>query len=294
MSAVGRKVKNQATDSETEVSPEVKAWSGKTESENIDSRPTQKNHQTEDVSEEGGRTEACGFIVGDDASGEEETEERNNHLEESFEKEGNVNRTTSSSDSDSKKLEIVEFTAKEGQGNQHGQAGKSVDQLTPEKIEGNDMEERNDISEISTTKEEATHQLKQENGKIKSKGDEGLQISFHGATASIRVSHSSVELGRTTSSGTESNGKGSPERRRLARFLNRSTGNRAPKLNIFATAQARGRTLLPELRSKLSSFSQQVRSRSPKLNPKRPSLHSESNNQQKQLRRKCRTKIIEL
>ena len=65
-------------------------------------------------------------------------------------------------------------------------------------------------------------------------------------------------------------------------------------LILFATAQARGRTLIPELRSKLSSFSQQVRSRPPKLVPKRPSLHSESNHEQKQLKRKCRTKIIEL
>ena len=274
--------------------PEVKARSDETKSENVESRPTQENLQTEDVLEEGGHAEACEFIVGDDASGEEETKERKNELEGSFEKERDVNRTTSSSDSDSKKVEIGELTVEKGQGNQHGQAGKTVDQLAQEKMEGNVTEERDDSSVMSTTKDEATDQLKQENRKIKSKEDDGLKISFHGATASIRVSHSSVELGRTASSSTESNGEGSPERRRLARFLNRSTGNRAPKLNIFATAQARGRTLLPELRSKLSSFSQQVRSRSPKLNPKRPSLHSESNNQQKQLRRKCRTKIIEL
>lgn len=299
-------------------SPEDKARSGETKSENVESHPTQENLQTEDFLEEGGKSEACGFVVGDDASGEEQAEEGNSEREECVEKEGNVNRTTSSSDSDSNKLgpeseanlwvnekenesvdlKIGELIVNEGHGSQIGQGGETVGQITQEKIEGKVTEERNDGSKIRITEEEATSQLKQENGEFKTKECEAntqdLQINFHLASASMRVSHSSVELGRMASTGIESNGEVSPERRRLARFLNRSTGNRAPKLNIFATAQARGRTLLPELRSKLSSFSQQVRSRSPRLNQKRPSLHSESNNQQKQLRRKCRTKIIEL
>ena len=187
-----------------------------------------------------------------------------------------------------------------GEGSQNGQGEITDDQLTQEKAEVTEDDD-NASSEHITTLEEPKSQLKQENGEIKSKeldseaNTNEPQISFHGATASLRVSHSSVELGRMASSGTERNGEGSPERRRIgSRFLNRSTGNGSPKLNIFATAQARGRTLLPELRSKLSSFSQQVRSRSPRLSPKRPSFHSESNTQQKQLRRKCRSKIIEL
>ncbi|KAJ7385551.1 Phosphatidylinositide phosphatase SAC2 [Desmophyllum pertusum] len=188
----------------------------------------------------------------------------------------------------------------EGEGSQNGQGEITDDQLTQEKAEVSEDDD-NASSEHITTPEEPKSQLKQENGEIKSKeldseaNTNEPQISFHGATASLRVSHSSVELGRMASSGIERNGEGSPERRRIgSRFLNRSTGNGSPKLNIFATAQARGRTLLPELRSKLSSFSQQVRSRSPRLSPKRPSFHSESNTQQKQLRRKCRSKIIEL
>ncbi|KAL9982827.1 hypothetical protein ACROYT_G004936 [Oculina patagonica] len=312
-SAAGREVKNQAAEREILVLPEGKARSDETKSENVESRLTQENLHTEDVFEEGGKSKACGFVVGDDASGEEQAEEGNSDREGSVEKEGNVNRTMTSSDSDSNKLGLDseanlwvneneseemktgKLIVNEGQESQIGQGGKTVGQITQEKIERKFTEEHNDSSKISTADDKATSQLKQENGEVKTKEYEAStqdsQKSFHGATASMRVCHSSVELGRMSS---ESNGEASPERRRLARFLNRSTGSRAPKLNIFATAQARGRTLLPELRSKLSSFSQQVRSRSPRLSQKRPSLHSESNNQQKQLRRKCRTKIIEL
>lgn len=115
----------------------------------------------------------------------------------------------------------------------------------------------------------------------------GPQISFHGTSASMRVSHSSVELGSLAASslGAKNRDK-SPERRR---FTSRFSGNRG--LKIFATAQARGRTLIPELRNKLTSFSQQVRSRSPRMGPR---LQNSSNSEQKILRRSCRTKIIEL
>lgn len=317
-SADRREFQNKTAGSETEVSPGGQSKSDETASENVESRPTPEDLQKEGVFQEGGNAEACAFVVGDDASSEEQAEEGISGGEGHAEKEGNAIKTTPSSEADSIKrglesdanhrvhdnenesndMEIGEVIVSEGKASQNGQGGKNVGQLTQEKIEGNVTEGRNGSTEISTIEDEATSQLKQENGEVKSKDGEAnsqdVQVSFHGATASMRISHSSVELGRMASSGTESNGEGSPERRRLARFLNRSTGNRTPKLNIFATAQARGRTLLPELRSKLSSFSQQVRSRSPRLNPKRPSLHNESNNQQKQLRRKCRTKIIEL
>ena len=157
------------------------------------------------------------------------------------------------------------------------------------------MEEHGDNSELTDAEHDAQTLPQQGNGEIKSKNDasfegsiEDHQISFHGTTASMRVSHSSVELGTMASSASVNNGD-SPERKRFgARF----PGNRG--LKIFATAQARGRTLIPELRSKLSSFSQQVRSRSPRLSPRRPSTHDEPKSELKQLRRKCRSKIIEL
>lgn len=297
--------------------PKDNAGSDEAENENVESCAIREALQTEDLPEEGKSPQACAFVVGDDTGPEVEDEESNNEREASVEG-GNVSRKAFSADSDSNKEEaesqgnqwvhekdtesdevrIGELIDDEGQESRSGEGEITGDQLTQENSEV--AEEHNDSSELSTTEDKATSQFKQENGEIKMKDLEGEantqdpQISFHGAVASMRISHSSVELGRMASSGTVSNGERSPERRRISRFLNRSTGNRTPKLNIFATAQARGRTLLPELRSKLSSFSQQVRSRSPRQNSKRPTLHSESNSQQKQRRRTCRTKIIEL
>ena len=295
--------------------PEDKARSDKAENENDELRAIGQALQTEDLPEEGESPQACAFVVGDDTGAEEEEQERNS---DGSVEGGNISRKAFSADSDSNKEEaesqgnqwvhekdtesdevrIDELIDNEGQGSRSGEGEITGNQLTQEK--GEVTEEHNDSSGLSTNEDKATSQFKQENGEINLKDQEGEantqdpQISFHGAVASMRISHSSVELGRMASSGTISNGERSPERRRISRFLNRSTGNRTPKLNIFATAQARGRTLLPELRSKLSSFSQQVRSRSPRLNSKRPSLHGESNIQQKQRRRTCRTKIIEL
>ena len=125
--------------------------------------------------------------------------------------------------------------------------------------------------------------------------EDDLEIKFHGTVASLRVSQSSGELSTMASSRVEDTSEVSPEKRRFgARFLNRAPGNRVPRMNIFASAHARGRTLIPDLRSKLSSISQQVRSRSPRLNAERPGLHSELNNEQKQRKGKCQTRFIEL
>lgn len=167
---------------------------------------------------------------------------------------------------------------------------------------GEDFVEHVNSSKKSVIGREDVTELKQANGEVQAEGCEanieGLQVSYHGSGSQLKFghSHSSVELGRMASTEGESNGEKSPERRRIgARFRNISVGNRVPKMNIFATAQARGRTLIPELRNKLSSFSQQVRSRSPRLNPKpRQSSDSESNSNKKQTRKKCRTRIIEL
>ena len=282
----------------------------KAENENGESCAIDEALQTEDPPEEGGSSQPCAFVVDHEAGVEEEDEESNGEREAIVEG-GNVSRKASS-DSDSSKEEaerqgnhlIHEKDTESNEGNDDEGEGRRIeeveitgDQPSQEKSE---VTEHNGSSELSTTEDKATSQFKQENGEIKLKDAEDEantqdpQISFHGATASMRISHSNVELGSMASSGTLSIGERSSERRRITRFLNRSTGNRAPKLNIFATAQARGRSLLPELRSKLSSFSQQVRSRSPRLNSKRPRLDGESNSQQKQRRRTCRTKIIEL
>ena len=291
--------------------PEDKAGHDEAEDTNDKSCAIREGHQTENLPEEGETPHPCAFVVGDEAGAEEEDKESSNDEREASVEGEKVSRKALS-DSDSNKEEAEsqgnhwvhekdtesnEGHDDEGQGRRSEEVEITGDQLTQEK---NDVTEHNGSSELSTTEDKATSQFKQENGEIKLKDLEGEattqepQISFHGATASMRISHSNVELGSMASSGTFSNGDRSPERRRISRFLNRSTGNRTPKLNIFATAQARGRTLIPELRSKLSSFSQQVRSRSPRLNNKRPSLHGETNSQQKQRRRTCRTKIIEL
>lgn len=296
---------NEAEESEVGLLPEDKAESGNDESCTIDDV-----FQTVDLPEEGDSLQPCAFVVGDETGAEEEDEEISDEREAIVEGR-NVSRNASCDSGFNKEeamsqgnhwvhevTESNERNDKESKGRGSEEVEVTGDQPAQEKSEV--TEEHDTSSELSTTDSKATPQFKQENGEIKLKDLEGEansqdpKITFHGATASMRISHSNVELGSMASSGTLSNGERSPERRRISRFLNRSTGNRTPKMNIFATAQARGRTLLPELRSKLSSFSQQVRSRSPRLNTNRPSLHSETNGQQTQRRRTCRTKIIEL
>lgn len=291
--------------------PEDKAANNEAENENDESRTIDDALKTEDLPAEGGSLQPCAFVVGDKAGAEEEDEEISDEREAIVE--GRNVSKKASSDSHFNKEEAEspgnlwvhekDTESNKGNDNEDQGMGSEEDEVTgnqPTQEKSEVTGEQNDCSELSTTEGKATPHFKQENGEIKLKdleveaNTQDPQISFHGATASMRISHSNVELGSMVSSGTLNNGERSPERRRISRFLNRSTGNRTPKLNIFATAQARGRTLLPELRSKLSSFSQQVRSRSPRLNTKRPSLHGETNSQQKQRRRTCRTKIIEL
>jgi len=309
ISTAGLEVKDDAEESEVELLPEDKAENDEAENENDESCALDKALQSEDLTEEGVSTQPCAFVVGDEAGAEEGDEESSNEREAIVEGENSSRKASSDSDSNKEEAEsqfnhwVHEKVSESNEGNDDEGQNRRIeeneitgDQPAQEKSE---LTEHNGSSEVSTTEDKATSQFKQENGEIKLKDlgeakTQDPQISFHGATASMRISHSNVELGSMASSGTLSNGERSPERRRISRFLNRSTGNRTPKLNIFATAQARGRTLLPELRSKLSSFSQQVRSRSPRLNTKRPSLHGETNSQQKQRRRTCRTKIIEL
>ena len=281
--------------------PGDKAEDNKAEDKNDELCTIDDALQTEDLPEEGGSPQACAFVVGDEAGAQEEDQEISDEREAIVEGGNGSRKASSDSVSNHEEAEsqgnhwIHEMDTESKERNDDEGQGRGS-----EEVEVTGTKEHNNSSELSTTEGKATPQFKQENGEIKLKDLEGEantqdpQISFHGATASMRISHSNVELGSMASSGTLSNGERSPERRRISRFLNRSTGNRTPKLNIFATAQARGRTLLPELRSKLSSFSQQVRSRSPRLNTKRPSLHGETNSQQKQRRRTCRTKIIEL
>ena len=307
----GPEVKDEAEESDVGLLPEDKAENNEAENGNDESCTTEDALQTEDLPEEGGSLHPCAFVVGDETGAEEEDEQVSDEREVIVEGRNVSKKAPSDSDFNKEEAENqgnhwvhekdTESNGRndnEGQGRGSEEVEVAGDQPTQEKSEV--TEEHNNSSELSTTEDKATPQFKQENGEIKLKDLEGEantqdpKITFHGATASMRISHSNVELGSMASSGTLSNGERSPERRRISRFLNRSPGNRTPKLNIFATAQARGRTLLPELRSKLSSFSQQVRSRSPRLSTKRPSLHGETNTQQKQRRRTCRTKIIEL
>lgn len=157
-------------------------------------------------------------------------------------------------------------------------------------------QEKNQEEDAIASRQEGKSHIYLHNGEVKSgerkiskEGkEEGHQISFQGSSGTMRVSYSSVELGSIGDSSFNAANKQdkSPERRR---FTGRFSGNRG--LKIFANAQARGRTLIPELRSKLTSFSQQVRSRSPRM---RPTLPNDQTNEQKMLRKMCRTKIIEL
>lgn len=303
----GEKVENGAPENEGDILFEGNSKSDELQNENIKFGLKQKELQTTGVSDEGETSKECGFVVGDDA------EER----EANVEAQGVVSEKTPSSDSDSNKLEPTsegylqsktaeknEVNENENEGNQSEQVEIRSDRITPGDSQEKDSKQQGDSSELNAKENEIDLLPKQENGETKSKelsvsfkdnsvnfkdNSQDHEISFHGTTATMRVSHSSVELGTMAYLERENNGDKSPERRRFgARF----SGNRG--LKLFATAQARGRTLIPELRSKLSSFSQQVRSRSPRMSPKRPSLHSEPNSEQKQLKRKCRTKIIEL
>ena len=303
---VEEKVANGVLENKTEFLSEGETKNDKPENKNVELCPTEGGIPLEGGPDEGEASKECGFVVGDESGGEEQSDEDDRGA--SLGDEEVVARETSPGDFDqnkperdehneSKEKEQVETNRVKDQGNQEEQTEITSDQLTGSKSQEKLSDEHRDSNELATTEDETTPPSKQRNGEIASKehdvnvrkNNEGYQISFHGATASIKVSHSNVELGTMATSGGVNSGERSPERRRFgARF----PGNRG--LKLFATAQARGRTLIPELRSKLSSFSQQVRSRSPKLVPKRPSLHSESNHEQKQLKRKCRTKIIEL
>lgn len=294
-------VVNGVTENEAEIVPGSRTKSAEAENENVELGPTQDELHSERSSDEGETSTECQFAVGDEAEGQVDEQEMGFLGEE-----GVSSRETTSEDFDCNKQQLKEAIELNAMGkeeinyskyeeNQIEQGEITSDHITVEKAQKISLEEHGDNSKLTDAEHDAQSLPQQGKGEIKSKNDasfegsiEDHQISFHGTTASMRVSHSSVELGTMASSGSVNNGD-SPERKRFgARF----PGNRG--LKIFATAQARGRTLIPELRSKLSSFSQQVRSRSPRLSPRRPSTHNEPKSELKQLRRKCRTKIIEL
>ena len=295
-------VANGVTENEAEIVPGSRTKSAEAENKNVELGPTQEELHSDRSSDEGETSTECQFAVGDEAEGQVDEQEMGFLGEE-----GVSSRETTSEDFDCNKQQLKEAIELNAKGkeeinyskyeeNQIEQGEITSDQITVVKAQKKSLEELDEDSELSAAEHDAKSFPHQTNGEIKSKNDasfqgncEDHQISFHGTTATMRVSHSSVELGTMASSGSVNNGDRSPERRRFgARF----PGNRG--LKIFATAQARGRTLIPELRSKLSSFSQQVRSRSPRLSPRRPSVHSEPKSELKQLRRSCRTKIIEL
>ena len=170
-----------------------------------------------------------------------------------------------------------------------------VGEVTRDKMPGIRQEKSQEEDSVASRQESKSH-IHLYNGEVnsgesrinKDGKEEDHHISFQGSSGTMRVSYSSVELGSIADSSLNAGDKRdkSPERRR---FTGRFSGNRG--LKIFANAQARGRTLIPELRSKLTSFSQQVRSRSPRM---RRTLPNDQTSEQKMLRRTCRTKIIEL
>ena len=298
-------VSNGVTENEAEMVPEGGPKNAESENENVELFPTQEELHSERCSDDGETSRECRFAVGDESEEDKQADEKGIGF---LGEEGVGSRETTSEGFDYNKQqskEVIELNEKEKeetnyskyQEKQAERGERTSDQVTAVKAQKKSLEEHGDDSELIAAKHESKTLPQQGNGEIKAKENdvsfEGSigdhQISFHSTTASMRISHSSVELGTMASSGSVNSGERSPERRRFgARF----PGNRG--LKIFASAQARGRTLIPELRSKLSSFSQQVRSRSPRLSPRRPSAHSEPKSELKQVRRKCRTKIIEL
>ena len=263
-----------------DVLSEDKIENDKIENENSEFGLRKKELQEESCSDQLETSMECGFVVGDD------TEE-------------SVDDVVGANDQEVYAAGEEDKKEREKEVYQNGRdKGSSINQITNGESEEVHSNGQSDTSERGSKNGETDSLQTQENRNLNcnelsvrfKENDEVHQISFHGTTASMRVSHSSVELG-TMAAARESENRDdkSPERRRFgARF----PGNRG--LKLFATAQARGRTLIPELRNKLSSFSQQVRSRSPRSSAKRPGLHTEPNTEQRKLRRRCRTKIIEL
>ena len=262
-----------------DVLSEDKIENDKIENENSEFGLRKKELQEESCSDQLETSKECGFVVGEDTV-------------------ENVEDVVGANDQEvyAGKEDIKE-RGKDVYQNSRDK-GSSINQITNGESKEVHSNGHSDTSERGSKNGEIDSLQTQENSNLNSnelsvsfkENDEVHRISFHGTTASMRVSHSSVELGTmATAMESENRDDKSPERRRFgARF----PGNRG--LKLFATAQARGRTLIPELRNKLSSFSQQVRSRSPRSSAKRPSLHTEPNTEQRKLRRKCRTKIIEL
>lgn len=137
----------------------------------------------------------------------------------------------------------------------------------------------------------------------------GLGGSFRSMAVSFRSkssgtsSQEDTETTPTDSNGETLPGEGEPSQQGFNRFRfsGRSLGSRpttntsSNKTNIFASAQARGRTLLPDLRNKLSSISF-PRAKSPRLTHKQHTVDSDSVHQHKRHKHKhkCLTKIIEL
>ena len=155
-------------------------------------------------------------------------------------------------------------------------------------------EARSNGRESERSAERKLKEVAYRRGKMEQEDYEGtVDINLKSSTASLTIHASSS--GSDDPDTTERRASPEPtDRTRKFTDRFRLPGNRSPKFRILATAQARGKTIIPDLRNKLSSFSQQMRNRgSPRLGLKRDFLY-ESSLEQKTRRRKCRTRIIEL
>ena len=123
----------------------------------------------------------------------------------------------------------------------------------------------------------------------------GVDFNSEGVVA-IRVNHTTNEL----TSGDARSEPSSPDKQSGA-LQNQVTGSRSPKLRLFS--QTRGRNIIPELRNKLQSISFPSRSRSQRQTQKRQISKEEGTGdgggnhvltEQKNRRRQCQTRIIEL
>lgn len=178
------------------------------------------------------------------------------------------------------------------------QTSKEESESTPSEAEKsgkeNSPEAKPQTDEDSFEKDENV-KLDEESRTVRSdeEGEEvAVDIDLKNTRARLKL-HSSSSGSEEQENHEHTNSPEPADRKKFTdRF--RIPGNRSPKLNIFATAQARGRNIIPDLRSKLSSFSQQMRNRgSPRLGLNR-GFSNDTSMEQKVRRRKCRTKIIEL
>lgn len=212
----------------------------------------------------------------------------------------------------SEKSETVEDT------NEGNQSEDNIDQTAEAGTQPEAAIDLNEISKIRESYNESKRKLRDENADLSNidedecssqetlKSDVGssplVRLGLGGSLRSMAVSFkssSSIEKGEQVSIGEEDTEQEVDKRHSTGLLGNRSPStNRSGKGNIFASAQARSKNFIPDLRNKLSNISFQ-RTKSPRLAHKQQHTSSSDDTtveQHKKHKRKykCLTKIIEV